>query len=245
MIIPAIDLIDGRVVRLHQGDYHQQRDYATSPRSLLLRYQQQGAQYLHLVDLSGAKDPSQRQLSLIHHLVSDLAIPIQVGGGIRTRQDIVELLAAGVSRVVIGSTAIIHPDEVERWFGEFGPQKLVLALDIRINADGERRLAINGWQQTTAMTLEQIISRFQPDGLAHVLCTDIARDGTLNGANIALYHAITADYPKISFQSSGGIGSLSDIVNLIGSGIAGVIVGRALLEGRFTAKEAIECWLNA
>lgn len=244
MIIPAIDLIDGRVVRLHQGDYLQQRDYSASPLAMLLSYQQQGAQYLHLVDLNGAKDPSHRQLGLIDSLVSKLATPIQVGGGIRTRQNIVDLLAVGVSRVVIGSTAISNPDEVQRWFAEFGPQKLVLALDIRISLEGQKQLAINGWQETTAVTLEQLISRFQSEGLAHVLCTDIARDGTLSGCNIELYQAITAAYPLIAFQSSGGIGSLSDITSLIGTGIAGVIVGRALLEARFNVKEAIRCWRN-
>jgi phosphoribosylformimino-5-aminoimidazole carboxamide ribotide isomerase len=244
MIIPAIDLIDGRVVRLHQGDYQQQRNYAASPLSLLQSYQQQGAQYLHLVDLSGAKDPAYRQLRLIDDLVRDLDIPIQVGGGIRTRSDIVNLLAAGASRVVIGSTAITDPDKVQRWFGEFGPEKLVLALDIRLTPAGEKRLAINGWQETSKLTLEQIISRFQPEGLAHVLSTDITRDGTLTGANVALYQSITTAYPDIAFQSSGGIGALSDIEALIGSGIAGVIVGRALLEERFNVQEAIQCWQN-
>lgn len=245
MIIPALDLIDGNVVRLHQGDYGQQRDYGNDPLSRLQDYQQQGGQVLHLVDLTGAKDPAARQIPLLRKLLAGISVPVQVGGGIRSAEDVAALIEAGASRVVVGSTAVRQPEEVKQWFQRFGADALVLALDVRIAADGSKNIAVSGWQEDSGVTLEQIVDEFLPYGLKHVLCTDISRDGTLSGSNVALYQEICARYPQVAFQSSGGIGSLEDIAALRGSGVKGVIVGRALLEGKFTVKEAIACWQNA
>ncbi|SFN32856.1 1-(5-phosphoribosyl)-5-[(5-phosphoribosylamino)methylideneamino] imidazole-4-carboxamide isomerase [Izhakiella capsodis] len=245
MIIPALDLIDGKVVRLHQGDYGQQRDYGRDPLQRLQSYQGQGAKMLHLVDLSGAKDPNRRQLSLLKDLLSSVKVPVQIGGGIRSRADVEALLTAGASRVVVGSTAVKHPDEVASWFSTFGAQHLVLALDVRIDSNNRKEVAVSGWQEAGGVTLEEVIENFADLGLEHVLCTDISRDGTLQGSNVALYQEISARFPQIAFQSSGGIGSLSDIVALQNCGARGVIVGRALLENKFTVSEAIACWQNA
>ncbi|EHM39035.1 1-(5-phosphoribosyl)-5-[(5-phosphoribosylamino)methylideneamino]imidazole-4-carboxamide isomerase [Hafnia alvei] len=245
MIIPALDLIDGNVVRLHQGDYGQQRDYGNDPLPRLQDYQQQGGQVLHLVDLTGAKDPAARQIPLLRKLLAGISVPVQVGGGIRSAEDVAALIEAGASRVVVGSTAVRQPEEVKQWFQRFGADALVLALDVRIAADGSKNIAVSGWQEDSGVTLEQIVDEFLPYGLKHVLCTDISRDGTLSGSNVALYQEICARYPQVAFQSSGGIGSLEDIAALRGSGVKGVIVGRALLEGKFTVKEAIACWQNA
>lgn len=244
MIIPALDLIDGNVVRLHQGDYGQQRDYGNDPRSRLQDYQQQGAQVLHLVDLTGAKDPAARQIPLLRKLLAGVDVPVQVGGGIRTEQDVSALLEAGATRVVIGSTAVKQPQLVQGWFECYGAEALVLALDVRIDAEGTKRVAISGWQENSDTTLEQVVEQFLPYGLKHVLCTDISRDGTLAGSNVALYREISRRYPQIAFQASGGIGNLDDIAQLRGSGVEGVIVGRALLEGKFSVEEAIACWQN-
>lgn len=245
MIIPALDLIDGKVVRLHQGDYGQQRDYGNDPLPRLQDYQQQGGEVLHLVDLTGAKDPAARQIPLLRKLLAGVSVPVQVGGGIRSEDDVAALLEAGAARVVIGSTAVRQPDVVKQWFTRFGTDALVLALDVRIAADGSKNIAVSGWQEDSGVTLEQIVDAFLPYGLKHVLCTDISRDGTLSGSNVALYQEVCARYPQVAFQSSGGIGSLEDIAALRGSGVKGVIVGRALLEGKFTVKEAIACWQNA
>ncbi|MDN6088755.1 MAG: 1-(5-phosphoribosyl)-5-[(5-phosphoribosylamino)methylideneamino]imidazole-4-carboxamide isomerase [Enterobacterales bacterium] len=245
MIIPALDLIDGKVVRLHQGDYGQQRDYGNDPLPRLQDYQQQGGEVLHLVDLTGAKDPAARQIPLLRKLLAGVSVPVQVGGGIRSEDDVAALIEAGASRVVIGSTAVRQPDVVKQWFTRFGADALVLALDVRIAADGSKNIAVSGWQEDSGVTLEQIVDAFLPYGLKHVLCTDISRDGTLSGSNVALYQEVCARYPQVAFQSSGGIGSLEDIAALRGSGVKGVIVGRALLEGKFTVKEAIACWQNA
>ena len=241
MIIPALDLIDGKVVRLHQGDYGQQRDYGNDPLPRLQDYQQQGGEVLHLVDLTGAKDPAARQIPLLRKLLAGVSVPVQVGGGIRSEDDVAALIEAGASRVVIGSTAVRQPDVVKQWFTRFGADALVLALDVRIAADGRKNIAVSGWQEDSGVTLDE----FLPYGLKHVLCTDISRDGTLSGSNVALYQEVCARYPQVAFQSSGGIGSLEDIAALRGSGVQGVIVGRALLEGKFTVKEAIACWQNA
>lgn len=244
MIIPALDLIEGKVVRLHQGDYGQQRDYGSDPLPRLQDYERQGAQLLHLVDLTGAKDPAARQIALLKTLIAGVSVPVQVGGGIRSRDDVAALLAAGAARVVVGSTAVKDPEEVQQWFREFGAEAIVLALDVRIDANNRKEVAISGWQEAAGVTLEEVIKQYQPFGLKHVLCTDISRDGTLSGSNVALYQDVAARYPEVSFQSSGGIGSLDDIAALRGSGARGVIVGRALLENKFTVAEAISCWQN-
>lgn len=244
MIIPALDLIDGKVVRLHQGDYGRQRDYGSDPLPRLQDYQQQGAQVLHLVDLTGAKDPGARQLPLLRQLLAGVTVPVQVGGGVRHEQDVASLLEAGASRVVIGSTAVKQSALVQSWFERYGADALVLALDVRIDAAGVKQVAISGWQENSDATLEQVVEQFLPYGLKHVLCTDISRDGTLAGSNVALYQEISQRYPQVAFQASGGIGGLEDIAALRGSGVEGVIVGRALLEGKFNVEEAIACWQN-
>lgn len=245
IIIPALDLIDGQVVRLHQGDYHQKREYSSDPLSLFQTYQAQGAQILHLVDLTGAKDPNERQITLIKQIIEGLDIPIQIGGGIRHEEDVNALLSTGAARVVIGSTAIKSPQLVKNWLTQYGAEHLVLALDVRIHSNGQKYVAIHGWQEDSKMTIEQVIDDFLPYGLKHVLCTDISKDGTLTGSNVHLYQEISQHYPDIALQASGGIGNLQDIKALENSGVSGIIVGRALLEGKFTVKEAIACWQNA
>lgn len=239
-IIPAIDLIDGQVVRLAQGDYARQTTFDYSPIAQLQHYESEGASYLHLVDLDGAKDPASRQLSVIAEIVQSVSTPIQVGGGIRTEADIENLLNIGIQRVVVGSKAITDPDIVTTWFERFGADKIVLALDLVVE-NGAKRIAIHGWQSLSDLTLEAVIEQYQPYGLCHVLSTDITRDGMLTGSNVALYQEICQQYPNIAFQASGGIGTLMDIKALKTTGVAGIIVGRALLEEKFTAKEAILC----
>ncbi|TAA48621.1 1-(5-phosphoribosyl)-5-[(5-phosphoribosylamino)methylideneamino]imidazole-4-carboxamide isomerase [Corallincola spongiicola] len=245
MIIPALDLINGEVVRLYQGDYAQKTTYSFNPVEQFQLYQAAGAEWLHLVDLDGAKDTSARQLTTIAELIKKTDAKIQVGGGIRSEEDVKQLLDIGAQRVVIGSLAVKQPELVAEWMRKYGPEHIVLALDINIDDAGNKHVAISGWQESSAMTLEQLIEHYQAAGLKHVLCTDISRDGTLQGSNVALYTEMTAKYPDIAWQSSGGIGGLSDIADLGPTGVAGVIVGRALLEGKFTAEEAFQCWQDA
>lgn len=250
MIIPAIDLIDGQTVRLYQGSYEQTTRYSQTPFELRDLYASAGAGVLHLVDLSGAKDASKRQLGLLKDLMAASPLPVQVGGGVRTEQDVVDFLEAGASRVVIGSLAIREPKLVQQWLQTYGGDRIVLALDVSINQQGEKTLPSHGWIAASNITLEQILdgSDGEPGmlqaGAKHVLCTDISRDGTLQGPNVALYRELAARYPNIHWQASGGVGNLAHIESLRGSGVKGVILGRALLEGKFTIAEAITCWQN-
>ena len=242
MIIPALDLIEGQVVRLFQGDYGQVTEYNVNPTEQFSLYHQAGAHWLHLVDLTGAKDTQARQLSLISQLLASTPANVQIGGGVRCEQDVSDLLHAGAQRVVIGSTAVKQPEIVKGWIEKYGAEHIVLALDINIDNHGKRIVAVSGWQEDSGVTIETLLEDFLKVGLKHVLCTDISRDGTLAGSNVELYVDLCRQYPQVQFQSSGGIGSLDDIAALKGSGVAGVIVGRALLDGKFTAEQAFNCW---
>lgn len=245
MIIPAIDLIEGQVVRLYQGDYNQKTTFDLSPLAQLQSYQKQGADLLHIVDLTGAKDPMKRQTQLIASLVQGLDTPIQVGGGVRTEAQLSELLEIGVSRVVIGSLAVKEPELVKSWFVKYGSDAICLALDVNINEQGEKIVAVSGWQSGGGKTLESLVAEFTEVGLTHALVTDISRDGTLKGANTELYQEISAAYPEINWQASGGIATLTDVQAVKDSGASGIIIGKALLINQFTVEEAITCWPNA
>ncbi|MEZ9833894.1 1-(5-phosphoribosyl)-5-[(5-phosphoribosylamino)methylideneamino]imidazole-4-carboxamide isomerase [Vibrio breoganii] len=245
MIIPALDLIEGQVVRLYQGDYGQVTEYKVDPAEQFNLYHQAGANWLHLVDLTGAKDTSARQLDLIGRLLKSTPAKIQIGGGVRTEQDVIDLLDAGAERVVVGSTAVKQPELVKGWMEKYGPEHIVLALDVNIDKEGNRKVAVSGWQEDSGVTIEALIEDFLTVGLKHVLCTDISKDGTLTGSNVELYVDLCKLYPQVHFQSSGGIGSLTDIEALKDTGVRGVIVGRALLDGKFTAEQAFASWETA
>jgi phosphoribosylformimino-5-aminoimidazole carboxamide ribotide isomerase len=245
VIIPAIDLIQGKTVRLYQGSYDKTTEYQQTPLQLRDLYAEAGAGILHLVDLTGAKNAADRQLELLTNLMKNSPLPVQVGGGVRTAADVEQLLAAGASRVVVGSVAIREPATVQAWLRAYGGDKIVLALDVAINAKGDKTLPSHGWIEESTITLEQVLDGFIAAGAKHVLCTDISKDGTLQGPNVALYAELVQKYPQIQWQASGGVGSLADIKALKPTGVAGVILGRALLEGKFTAEEAIQCWQDA
>ncbi len=242
MLIPALDLIDGNVVRLQQGDFARQTTFANDPLPLVQAYAGAGAQYLHLVDLDGARDPARRQIDLLRRISASTTMTVQVGGGIRSRSDLEQLFEAGVKRAVIGSLAVTQPQLVQAWLNEFGPAAIVLALDVNISADGSAYVATHGWQQTSTLTLNQLIDSFSADGLRHVLCTDISRDGMLSGSNIALYAGLKQRYPQLLIQASGGIASLDDLRQLQAINCDAAILGKALLSGQFTLEEALACW---
>ncbi|WP_412057237.1 1-(5-phosphoribosyl)-5-[(5-phosphoribosylamino)methylideneamino]imidazole-4-carboxamide isomerase [Bartonella sp. DGB2] len=244
MIIPALDLFDGTIIRLKQGDYHKQQLYKDTPLEKIKAYAAAGAPFIHLVDLSGAKSPQNRQINLLRNLLEHSPVPLQIGGGIRHKHEIKNLLQAGAARVVVGSLAISAMEEVKRWWNEFGHERLVLAVDIRQTAKGENKIAIHGWQDATQIHLETVIEAYLAHGLHHVLCTDIKRDGMLNGPNLALYQKLHRCYPSLKIQASGGVATLSDISQLRRSGVDSAIIGRSLLDGHYTYEEAIQCWQN-
>ncbi len=242
MIIPAIDLIDGHVVRLYQGDYNQKTQYQLDPIDVVHQYADAGAQWLHIVDLTGAKDVEKRQLDLIKKMVDTGRMSFQSGGGIRSETDVSGLLDIGVKRVVIGSLAVKQPELVKSWITTYGPEAIVLALDVNINAQGQKCIATHGWQEDSGVEIEGLLEDMLSVGAKHVLCTDISRDGTLQGANAELYAEMKAQFPTVVWQASGGIGSLDDIERLKPTSVDGVILGRALLEGKFTLEQAIQIW---
>jgi len=242
MMIPAIDLINGEVVRLYQGDYNQKTHYQYTVQERQQAYAQAGAKVMHFVDLDGAKDSTKRQLNTLKTVVKHPNMTIQVGGGIRCEEDVTQLLELGADRVVIGSLAIKQPTLVGQWLKKYGSDKIVLALDIKIDENGNKTLPTHGWIKDSGVNLEQLLAQYQDAGIKHVLCTDISKDGTLTGTNVDLYQEVCAKYPDIQWQASGGIGSLEDIKALIPTGVSGVILGRSLLEGKFTLEDAIACW---
>ena len=245
MIIPAIDLIDGQTVRLYQGDYQQKTNYSQTPEQLAKLYFEQGASVLHLVDLDGAKDASKRQTKRLKEIINVAEMPVQVGGGVRSKQDVEDILAIGADKVVIGSLAIKQPELVKSWLEEFGKDKIVLALDVQIDEQGNKLLPTHGWIEKSETKLEDLIEFYGVDNISQVLCTDISKDGTLQGSNVELYKELKQQFPQIFWQASGGIGCLQDIANVAKSGADGIILGRALLEGKFTVAEAITCWQDA
>lgn len=245
MLIPALDLINGEVVRLQQGDFSRQTTFHNDPVALACSYAKAGATFLHIVDLDGARDPSKRQVELIQQIQRESGLRTQTGGGIRTREDIAGLLAAGVERVVIGSSAVKDPAVVASWLQEFGSDAIVLALDINIDEQGQHWLATDGWQQQSEVRIEDLLGDLIPVGCRHVLCTDISRDGMLSGPNIPLYRELIVGFPEVIWQASGGVSDLQDLKALRAVECDSVILGKSLLTGQFTLEEATECWQNA
>ena len=238
-VIPAIDLRGGHVVRLKQGDYAQQTTYAADPRELAQRYADAGARWLHLVDLDGARSGQLDNLAVISAIAA-YGMQVQAGGGVRDEADLQRLFDAGVQRVVLGSVAIRDPELVAGWLDKHGAERLTLALDTR-RIDGRWTLPSAGWTETEARTLDELAPWFAVHGARHLLCTDIDRDGMLAGFNLDLYRHLADSVPQLAVQASGGVRSLDDIRAARAAGARGVILGRALLEGRFTVEEALAC----
>jgi len=237
LLIPSIDLRAGACVRLFKGDFAAETRYQLGAHELLARYRTLGASWLHVVDLDGARDGTLGNLALIHALASQRALRLQVGGGVRGAEVIDDLLTHGVARVVIGSAAVERPEDVGRWLRSYGPERICVAFDVRLDALAVPRLHTRGWKQKTALSLWDAVAEFTDDGLRHVLCTDIERDGALAGPNLALYIEALQRFPKIQWQASGGIASGSDLNALAALGVPAAISGKALLEERISFEE--------
>ncbi len=244
-IIPAIDLRDGRCVRLYKGDFDRQTDYDEDPEALARTYGSMGFGAIHLVDLDGAKVGTQGNQEVLQRIVGASTLTAQVGGGIRNQKDLDSWFVAGVERVVIGSLAVTEPDLVCDWLRTYGPDKIVLAFDVNIGTDDTPRVATHGWTQKTELSLWQCIDRYVPAGLQHVLCTDISRDGAMAGPSLALYEEVLERYPDIQLQASGGVRSIDDLDALQAVGVPAAITGRALLDGRISAEEVATFLLAA
>lgn len=236
-LIPAIDLKEGRCVRLFKGDFAAETVYSTDPAAVLERYRSLGARRVHVVDLDGARDGEQPNRQIIMDLARQDKVLLQVGGGLRTLDRVKELLEAGVERAVIGSVAVTQSDEVARWMTIVDPQRVVLAFDVRLNEAGAPMLTTHGWQKTSDVVLWHAVERYLKAGLAHVLCTDVSRDGAMTGANCELYAEAVRRFPQLQWQASGGVANGGDLIKLRECGVAAVISGKAMLENTITPEE--------
>lgn len=239
-LIPAIDLLDGRCVRLLHGDFEQVTHYPAAPGELARIYADAGAKWLHVVDLAASRDGADADTSALFELLGQASQSVQTGGGVRNARDITLRLNAGATRVVIGSLSVTDSSAFIAWLEHFGAEKLVAALDILIDDEGTPWPRIHGWTSRGERNLWQLLDELTAGGLRHLLCTDISRDGALSGPNLALYSEITRHYPQLHLQASGGVSSLDDLEQLKPTGATGVITGKALLDGRFTVAEALD-----
>lgn len=237
MLIPAIDLRGGRCVRLKKGDFAAEMHYEAAPHELLLRYRALGATWLHVIDLDGARDGIRANRTAIAALASQRAVRLQVGGGVRSTAVIDDLLAHGVARVIVGSTAIESPDTVGAWIARYGAERLVVALDVRLDAHGVPEVLTRGWTRGSGVSLWSALGRFREWGLVHVLCTDADRDGALEGPNVALYREAVERFPELAWQASGGVRDAADLAALARTGVPAAVSGRALLEERVSPEE--------
>jgi phosphoribosylformimino-5-aminoimidazole carboxamide ribotide isomerase len=229
-LIPAIDLKAGRCVRLLQGDFANETRYDADPGSLLTKYRAWGADWLHVVDLDGAKDGSLGNRELIARLAEQQAVKLQVGGGLRDIAAVTQMLDLGAARVVIGSAAVTRAGDVRHWLDQVGPDRMTVAFDVRLDDGGIPRVATHGWQRQSALSLWSALDDFAGSRLTHVLCTDVSRDGALSGPNLELYREAARRHPHIQWQASGGIRDARDLHALTAAGAAAAISGKALLE---------------
>ncbi len=232
IVIPALDLRNGGVVRLQQGDYERETRYDMSPVDQARAYQDAGARLLHLVDLDAARDGGDGNLEVIAAIARALTLPVQAGGGVRDEAGLARRLEAGIDRVVLGSLCVRTPDLVIGWIERFGAERIVAGLDVRPGEDGHWIPQAAGWTEAGDEDLFELLDRLVASGLRHLLCTDITRDGMLTGSGRALYRELTGRYPDLVVQASGGIGEPAHLDEVATTGVAGCIVGRALLEGR-------------
>jgi phosphoribosylformimino-5-aminoimidazole carboxamide ribotide isomerase len=239
-IIPAIDLRGGRVVRLAQGDFARETHYPIEPQALAHDYAMAGARWLHVVDLDGARSGQFENLRVITALTV-ASLQVQAGGGVREESDLVRLFDAGVVRVVVGSVAVAEPDKVEKWISRHGAERICIALDTRRDGQGRWTLPMRGWTATAKATLDELAPRYAGIGARHLLCTDIARDGMLSGPNLDLYAHLARIAPALAVQASGGVRDVADVHALKAQQVAGVILGRSLLEGTLTLAQALAC----
>ena len=236
-----MDLMDGGCVRLLKGDFAARTNYATDPIEVANNYASAGAEWMHIVDLDGAKNGQAEQSELILKIANSADIKVQTGGGLRDLAQIKRLLEGGVNRVVIGSLAVTNPQMVKHWLRDVGPDAICLALDVNQGEDGEFRPATKGWTEASNKTIWDVIGDYLGSGLKTVLVTDIGRDGMQTGGNIDLYKRIQSEFPSLDLISSGGVGTLDHVRDLKAIDPYGIIIGKALYEGAFTLPEAIQC----
>jgi phosphoribosylformimino-5-aminoimidazole carboxamide ribotide isomerase len=231
-IIPAIDIIDGKCVRLTQGDYAQKKIYNENPVEVAKEFEDAGLRYLHLIDLDGAKAGRVINWKVVEAISSSTGMIIDFGGGIKNDAEVERLFQLGVEQVNIGSVAVRNPEKIAEWIKKFGAEKIVLSADTK-----NENIAISGWQEDSAILITDFLKDFIQRGIEYVTCTDIGTDGMLTGPNIELYKKILLSFPQLNVIASGGVSSIEDLHELRQIGVDGVIVGKAIYEGRIKLDE--------
>ena len=228
-IIPAIDIIDGKCVRLTKGDYNICKTYSDNPLDMALRFQDAGLTRLHLVDLDGAKSKHIVNYPTLEAIAGHTDLTVDFGGGIKSTSDLETALGCGASMVTVGSTAVSQPELMTQWIEDFGQEHIILGADAR---DG--KISVNGWKEDSALLLSDFIRDYMQKGITQVLCTDINKDGMLQGPSVDLYRNLINEFPGIYLIASGGVSSVDDLHTLKEAGLPAAIVGKAYYEGRIT-----------
>ncbi len=234
-LIPAIDIIDGKCVRLVQGQYQQKKTYSDQPLQVARHFAGLGVRRLHLVDLDGAKAGKVVNLDILQSIAEDTPLVIDFGGGIKSDEDIQSVFDAGAAMITAGSIAVRDRAKVEKWLMQYGPAKIILGADTR---DG--KISINAWQEDTTLGIFDFVQGYMDLGIIRLICTDIARDGMLGGTALDLYKALKDRFPTLEIIASGGVSGMEDIRELEQAGIDGVIFGKAFFEGNITSQEIME-----
>jgi len=231
-IIPAIDILEGKCVRLEQGDYRIKKVYNADPLETALSFQDHGITRLHIVDLDGARSSHVINWGVLERLSSRTSLKIDFGGGIKTEEDLNIVFESGAAMATVGSIAIKDRELFKSWMFAYGPEKIILGADVK---DG--RIAISGWQEVTETKIVPFLNGYKEFGVKQVLCTDISKDGMLMGTSLDLYKMIREQVPFVDILASGGITSVADIEKLDSMGVYGAIIGKALYEGLITLND--------
>lgn len=226
-IIPSFDLLDGKLVRLRQGDFEQKTEYPADPLELALRLEAAGIRRLHMVDLDGARSGRPANLHILASVASRTRLKIDYGGGLRSIPALKQVWDAGAMLFSVGSVAVLAQDEFSAWVEKFGPEKFLIGADVR-----DRLIAVHGWKETTETSLFDFIQKMESLGVHQISVTDIARDGELSGPAVDLYREVLETFPDIQLVASGGVSDVSDLEELTAIGCAGAIVGKAFFEGK-------------
>lgn len=233
-LIPAIDIIDGKCVRLSQGDYGTKKVYNENPLEVAKEFEAHGIRRLHVVDLDGAKSKHVVNYRTLEMIASRTSLIIDFGGGIKTDEDMLIAFENGAQMVTLGSVAVKNPDLFKKWLHQYGAEKIILGADAK-----DKRIAVSGWLEDSHQELLPFLHDYTREGVCKVLCTDISKDGMLQGPSIALYQEIMQEFPEMHLIASGGVSCLQDIIALEEAGIPAVVFGKALYEGRITMKDLI------
>ena len=228
-IIAAIDIVEGKCVRLTQGNFGKMKVYTEDPVEMALKFQDADLEYIHVVDLEGAQRGAVVNWKTLEDIRANTALRIDFGGGVKTTEDVEALLELNIDRINVGSVAVREPQKFIGWIERFGADNFILSTDVKGN-----EIKVNGWQDKTGVTIYDIIQQYIPTGIKHVTCTDISADGTLGGPNLALYKKLLNHFPDIKFIASGGVASMDDLDKLKHIGVQGVIIGKAIYEGKLS-----------